>query len=460
MRADDWLEWVTGDRPFDEPPPTQAAAPDGSAATDDNPADPPQPGDDRPAEGSVPDAALGPPGSRARVVRRPAYVRLPGHPVRPTRPRLPPPVWYPVEAADAVANGPGGDLPDAGRPRQVAADPGAAKLGAVDAGASAGKTTAQGPDPVVPPLDALAVGRPIHAFEPRPTSAVPYRPDTVVDAWSTERFTVRAASTRGYGHRWDRLPRQDDLAVGVHETTGVVIVVVADGVSASPLSHLGATAACRHTLETAKGQLDTLGRVDWTDLVANAAWSLVHLAQDGVTVPPGDDPVAAASASFACTFIAAAVWPTSAGVQVECITVGDSSVWTLDGDVWNPRAGIKGTDDGLATSRTAALPHVPPAIVPLRFSLDPGSTLVIGTDGFGDALGAGRGVVGRVFASLLATPPTPLRLAYALDFSLDTFDDDRTLVALWSRGDDRGQADRGASAHPTPAPPNAPGELR
>jgi hypothetical protein len=324
-------------------------------------------------------------------------------------------------------------------------------------------------DPVVPELDAIIVGKPIHAFEPRPSTAVPYRADTVVDGWSTEQIVVRAASTRGYGHRWDRRPRQDDLAVGVHEPTGVVFIVVADGVSASPLSHLGATAACRHTLETARTQLDGQGRLDWQELAAGAAWSLVHLAQSGAAAPAGNggqrtravagspgapdsdnDAVALASAAFACTLIAAAVWPTSTGLEVECIAVGDSSVWTVAGGEWNRRVGKEGTENGLASNRTAALPHLPATIAPLRFSLDPDSALVVGTDGFGDALGSGQGAVGRVFASLLRVPPTPMRLALALDFSLETFDDDRTVVAVWPR------VKTDPAAHtPTPQPASA-----
>lgn len=49
----------------------------------------------------------------------------------------------------------------------------------------------------------------------------------------------------------------------------------------------------------------------------------------------------------------------------------------------------------------------------------------------GDPLGDGDGRVGALFARHLAVPPTPLRLAHVLDFSHETFDDDRTLVAVW-----------------------------
>jgi hypothetical protein len=67
-------------------------------------------------------------------------------------------------------------------------------------------------------------------------------------------------------------------------------------------------------------------------------------------------------------------------------------------------------------------------------ALAPGEVLLVGTDGFGDPLGAGDGAVGALFAGALRVPPPPLGLAHLLDFSRETFDDDRTLVAVWPLG--------------------------
>ena len=61
------------------------------------------------------------------------------------------------------------------------------------------------------------------------------------------------------------------------------------------------------------------------------------------------------------------------------------------------------------------------------------AVLLVGTDGIGDPLGDGSGKVGELFARMLAQPPPPLALAHLLDFSRDTFDDDRTLIAIWQR---------------------------
>ena len=53
------------------------------------------------------------------------------------------------------------------------------------------------------------------------------------------------------------------------------------------------------------------------------------------------------------------------------------------------------------------------------------------TDGLGLPLGDGTGEVGRAFARELAVPPDIPDFARLLDFSRATYDDDRTLVAVW-----------------------------
>jgi hypothetical protein len=61
--------------------------------------------------------------------------------------------------------------------------------------------------------------------------------------------------------------------------------------------------------------------------------------------------------------------------------------------------------------------------------------LLIATDGIGDPLGTGQGGVGNLFREVLTkpTPPSLIEFAHAVDFSRETFDDDRTLVAVWPR---------------------------
>jgi len=42
-----------------------------------------------------------------------------------------------------------------------------------------------------------------------------------------------------------------------------------------------------------------------------------------------------------------------------------------------------------------------------------------------------------LLADCLRTPPPPRAFAHVLDFSRETFDDDRTLVSIWPRTADR-----------------------
>src|SRR5690349_3763581 len=122
----------------------------------------------------------------------------------------------------------------------------------------------------------IAVGTPTTDFEPRPPDTLAYRPDTIADGWSTGELTVRLASVRGYAHRYAGLPRQDDVAVVHHPGSGTLVFAIADGVSAAPLAHLGATAACRAAVTAITGALDTGRAVDWPTVMEHAAWQVVE----------------------------------------------------------------------------------------------------------------------------------------------------------------------------------------
>lgn len=274
------------------------------------------------------------------------------------------------------------------------------------------------------------IGEPIAEFEPRAGSS--YRPDTVVDGWATPSFTVRAASVRGYLHRYHGVPREDDVAVAVHPASGAIVAAVADGVSGAPLAHLGSTLACRAVVDFLVRCLDS-GDVDWHELVRVASWSLVDYAarQRG-----GDADPAEAERLLATTMVAALVQPDPAGpARVSLVRVGDSGAWVVRAGQWWPAFPSK--IDPMAdvfSSEVTGLPRVPESVVPVELALPAGSVLVLGTDGFADPLGDGAGQVGRRFADCLAQPPPPLALAHLLDFSRETFDDDRSLVAVWPTG--------------------------
>ncbi|GAA2601571.1 hypothetical protein GCM10010435_96190 [Winogradskya consettensis] len=281
--------------------------------------------------------------------------------------------------------------------------------------------------------EAREIGVPITDFEPKPADSASYRPDSVADGWSTDHFTVRVASVRGYTHRFRGTPRQDDVAVSHHQPTGAVVFAVADGVSAAPHSHIGATSACRAAVTQILADLTQGTPVDWQNVVRQTAWQLIEQARAVLGVPELDPEEA--EREVATTLVAGLVLPTRSGPMAKMIQVGDSSAWILHGRSYRCLLDAKfSADDEVFSSAVTALPRVP-HVTPRGGPLDPGGVLLVGTDGFGDPLGDGSGDVGTYFAAALRRPSPPLSFAYDLDFSRETFDDDRTLLAIWPRDD-------------------------
>src|SRR5437879_1829344 len=59
----------------------------------------------------------------------------------------------------------------------------------------------------------IIVGSPSPTVEPATIApayrSLPFRPDVVIDGWSTEAMTLRGVSQRGHLHRYNGAPRQD-----------------------------------------------------------------------------------------------------------------------------------------------------------------------------------------------------------------------------------------------------------
>jgi serine/threonine protein phosphatase PrpC len=279
----------------------------------------------------------------------------------------------------------------------------------------------------------VAVGRPIDEFEPKPDKNERYVVDTMVDGWATERFVVRAASVRGYWHRYYHGPRQDQFALAVHKLTGTLVIAVADGISSAPHSSLGAALACRYVIDWCRTHLEE-GQIAWDTLLRGAAWTLVEYAHSefGETKD-----VHRTEELLGTTLTVALVAPHADGTaEVTAAQVGDSDVWLLRRHRYEPvtpHARQRHQDDLIASTGVMGLPRVPQQAEPVNATLAPQDVLLVGTDGFGNALGDGTGLVGQLFATELSAPPRPLRFAHVLDFSRELFDDDRTLVAVWPR---------------------------
>ena len=285
----------------------------------------------------------------------------------------------------------------------------------------------------------ITVGSPSPTVEPSAIatdySSLPFRPDVVIDGWSTDAMTVRGVSQRGHLHRYNGAPRQDDFAL--HRLPGGrVIVLVADGVSGARQSHIGASAVTKQAADWLHSNLgDDVANTDWAALLKSAAWALAERAQTllGLDAP---DPVRAEE-ELATTLVCAVIEPTGAHtLRAHLVSAGDSAAWLLTAGQFVEIVSGKVVEvSGVASSAVVGLPRLPAEITPVVVDFADNDVLLIGTDGIGDPLGNGQGGVGNLFRDVLTKPSAPslIEFAHSVDFSRETFDDDRTLVAVWPR---------------------------
>jgi Protein phosphatase 2C len=270
----------------------------------------------------------------------------------------------------------------------------------------------------------LTIGEPAPAIEPRLAAGEPYRPDTIADGGSAFGLTVRAASVRGLHKRFVGGPRQDDLCLALNAASSTLIAAVADGVSSAPRSDLGAALAVRYATAAAARQLDA-GEIDWPGVFEQAAWALVA---EGDRL--GEDALA-----FATTLVVAAVSVEDAGVvTVQVAAVGDSPAFRLHGRTYDPIVDSRPSEDGLIGGGVAALPRDARELVAGSCTVGSRDALLLCSDGVALPLAGGEGELGRALARELSTPPDVVDFARLLDFSRSTYDDDRTLIAVWPPG--------------------------
>lgn len=293
-----------------------------------------------------------------------------------------------------------------------------------------------------PSCTPIVLGKPGPVFEPKSIDEIfrssPYRPDTILDGWSTERFAVRAASIRGNLHRYEGSPRQDDFSIQLRHSDCLLSVAVADGVSAANQSHIGAAVAVRYATQwiAQKADLNRHELLDWKELISSTAWAIVDQAANilGLDASNSAD---RAEEIMATTLVCAAIFPHGNDGHLRAIltAVGDSGAWVLNHSGYRVVAASKGiNEDGITSSAVSGLPRVPEKPAVIEVDLEPGDVLLLGTDGFGDPLGSGKGQIGDTFKSLLCNGlPSLTEFIHYLDFSKDTFDDDRTLVAIWAK---------------------------
>lgn len=335
---------------------------------------------------------------------------------------------------------PGTD-PDTEKAPESATEPATEPAAGESAGESAGEP-ARVPlrDDIGVRWQPIVVGKPVPSFETIPPRGLSYRPDTVCDGWQTGKMALRLASVRGNQHRYEGRPREDDAAAAWDQDTGTVVFAVADGVSSARQPHIGSQLACRSAVDEMLAQVrgDGAGYVaDWDKLLSTVHWQLVEQARRILHRPDAGQEETAGL--LATTLVAGTATPTDHGVFVHLISIGDSGAWQIKHDRFYRLTGGKAAGaDGVYSSTVDPLPFLPGVIRPLSFALEQRTVLLIGTDGFGDPLGDGTGAVAQHFYYGLLRPAPPLGFAHLLDFSRETYDDDRTLIALWPRNEEPG----------------------
>jgi Protein phosphatase 2C len=286
----------------------------------------------------------------------------------------------------------------------------------------------------------LTIGEPAPAVEPRFAAADPYRPDSIADGGTVLGLTVRAASVRGLSKRYQGQPRQDDLCLRVDKPRRTLIAAVADGVSGAARSDLAAALVVRHAAAALARQLDDPSReldgdppaadADWREVFEQAAWALVEEHRRHAGEPEAG--IEEAGASLATTLVVAAITPLEeGGARARLAAVGDSPAFIVRDRRFEPVFGSTQEGDGLLDPLVEALPRAVHTVIDRDVMLEPGSVLLICTDGLALPLAGGNGEVGATFARELRRPPDVIDFARLLDFSRSTYDDDRTAVAVW-----------------------------
>jgi len=272
-------------------------------------------------------------------------------------------------------------------------------------------------------------------------------PDTTVDHGSVRDLEIRAASVRGLSHRQNGIPRQDAYGFGVTAGQDWLVAVVADGVSAGHLSHEAASFVARRGPREVVRRLDDgteAAELPWHEIFTGLAATILTEGTRSLrrsdperyaTDPPTETDVAAAMATTATFLVCETGYQRHGLRHVYVAWTGDSPAWAIAPDgAWTSLSAVKGEGEEVGSSRVVALPKVPrdPGGLPYQeHMLDHRSTLLLMTDGTGDPIAEARGEVAAQLAEWWQRPPAPLAFADQVGFGRRSYDDDRTVVAIW-----------------------------
>ncbi|MFI6540947.1 protein phosphatase 2C domain-containing protein [Nonomuraea sp. NPDC050547] len=241
---------------------------------------------------------------------------------------------------------------------------------------------------------------------------------------------VRAASIVGPSHRCQEpaMPRQDAYRLGVDQARRHLIVAVADGMSDSSHSDLGANVAADTIATRLRSVLAERRSITLEDLGAcfgSAAKRMTTTAEQRGLQP---DDVRAAALGATIELV-----PNSGGGrEVLLATIADVSGWLRQECSWRQVAGD--TKQGMDAGHLSAfLPHFPSQVILRRIELAPGDVLALTTDGIGDVL-LGPGRLAEWFTEQWERPPSIGGFIDTVGFEAKGRLDDRTAVVIWSPG--------------------------
>jgi len=209
------------------------------------------------------------------------------------------------------------------------------------------------------------------------------------------------------------------MAVGTLDN--VLVCSVADGVSQSEESHLGAMIAARYAASwprlTAVLSDPSLRSLDCSEIA-----SIMNFQAAQRAVSPH---------SLSTTLVVAVVGaPKDGAWPVVVAQIGDSPSLLLRGRQWvTITADDNDSEQAYATSRTRALPGHAKAKVWTVEAIE-GDVLVLASDGVGNPIADLPQYAESIACAWVDSPPMPSELLRIVDAELPTYDDDRTLLGI------------------------------
>lgn len=273
----------------------------------------------------------------------------------------------------------------------------------------------------------------------KPSFIVDAVPDTELDWGTVDGIEVRAASIRGRIHRYEGSVRQDSFNIGSisQESESYLFLCVADGLGSYAESQIAAreaTITAARTFRDLLREAGSLERVEPNVIIGRIESHLLELLRRREDNPNLSLRDVCDRMRTTLTIALIRNVPSEDGrFHGKTFTVGDTSAWVLQKEGnWNPVTPVKGAHTDVFSSSVSAIPSSSAGKFDEReFAMRKGDAFFLMSDGIGDPLGDGSGLVGEALAEKLRTAPDIYDFARICDFARRTHNDDRTLLGIW-----------------------------